>query len=572
MIFEQDKFLAKIHNHLVGTGIFFIGLFWLIESILHCYFVGGHFLANTLYPDGHELWMRFVVVVLLSLFILYGKNAIDHVRQFESDLAVREKETQQILAELHQIFRTASVGMRLIDRNFNIVKINETFSRMVGVVPENAVGRKCFDIFAGNMCHSVDCPLQMVLDGREVGEYEVSKTLADGSVLICNLTVSRFEEADGNIGIVEAFKDITEFRNIQNILKSERDLLHRILFQQLECVGIVNSRYILEYQNEVLKKRASGKYDGLCYEILREMKEPCPDCLMQKAILTEKIQRHEYDNNYGKWFQCTYTPFVDNNGEKKALVSCLDITESKNSIAAAIHSERLAELGELAAGVAHEINNPINGIINYAQIIANKTQPGDQMNVISHRIIREGDRIAGIVASLLSFSRQGNENRCLIGLEDLLRETLTLTGAQLRKDGIVLSVNIKNDLSPVFAVAQEIEQVFLNIINNSRYALNVKYPHGGEMKKLAIDIGVLNIDGDTVVRTSFTDYGTGIPAKIIEKVCNPFFSTKPTGKGTGLGLTISHKIIDKHGGNMFFESTDGEHTRVVVDLPVFLPN
>ncbi len=515
-----------------------------------------------------------VVPVLKSVTKVQYKGK-PHLLEAFFDITEQKKmqlAIQQAHAEMNQIFQTASVGMRLIDRHFNILKINQAFSELSGFSSERAIGRKCYDVFAGNMCHSAACPLKQILDGRKLEDYEVSKTRSDGSVITCDLTATRFEGPNGMIGIVEAFKDITELKRIQDELISERDRLHRILFHQFENVGIINGRYVLEYQNELLKKQTAGKERCRCYEVFRDRDQPCDDCLLQKALESGKIQRFEFDTAAGRSYQHTYTPFVDNNGQKKAVVSQRDITERKASIATAIRAEHLAALGELAAGVAHEINNPINGIINYAQILVNKTHAGDQLNLISDRIIGEGDRIAAIVASLLSFSRRDNEKRSLVSIAELLEESLTLTGAQLRKDGIVLSVNMEDNLLPLSARPQEIEQVFLNIINNSRYALNEKYPQGGECKSLDIDVSMIPDNGNAIIRACFTDHGPGIPPHVMDKVINPFFSTKPKGKGTGLGLSISHRIVENHGGRLAIESGEGEYTKVTVELPVEMVN
>ncbi len=524
----------------------------------------------------HELLTteKMVVPILKSVTEIQYQGK-PHLLEAFFDISEQKKMQQalhQAHAELNQIFQTATVGMRLIDSNFNILKINETFAELSGVTPEVAVGKKCFEVFAGGMCHQEDCPLQKVIDGRELTDYEVSKIRSDGSVLICNLTVSRFEGADGMIGVVEAFKDITELKKIQHALQSEHDRLHSILFHQFESVGIINDHYLLEYQNELLKKHTAGKEPCHCYEVFRDKDEPCDDCFMQKAFASAKIQRFEFDSLSGRSFQHTYTPFVDNNGQNKVVVSRQDISERKAALAMAISSERLAALGELAAGVAHEINNPINGIINYGQILVNKTKKEDPLNTIANRIIKEGDRIAAIVASLLSFSRRENEKKSLVSIRELLQESLTLTGAQLKKDGIALSVNMAENLFPVSAIGQEIEQVFLNIINNSRYALNEKYPQSGDQKKLDIDVSIVSTSDDIVVRTCFKDYGTGIPPEQLEKVVDPFFSTKPKGKGTGLGLTISRRIVENHRGTIDIDSIAGEYTEVTVNFPAQYAN
>lgn len=475
---------------------------------------------------------------------------------------------QQAHAELDQIFQTATVGMRLIDNNFNILKINQTFSLLSGIATDEAVGRKCYEVFAGNMCHTADCSMRRVLAGEELADYEVTKVRSDGSVLICSLTVTPFAQTDGNIGLVESFKDISELKKVHIAVQSERDRLYNILFHQFESVGIITDHYLVEFQNELLKEQTTGQANWYCFQIFMNRSSPCDNCCMQQSFSSETVQRFEFDSHDGRSYQHTYTPFIDNDGHWKAVISRREITEEKASKAAALNAERLAALGELAAGVAHEINNPINGIINYAQILVNKTEPDNPFHEISNRIITEGDRIAAIVASLLSFARRDSENRSLLDLGDLLNDSLILAGTQLRKNGITLAVAIDDGLPPVLAAGQQLQQVFMNIISNSRYALNEKYPEGHEKKRLTIEIGLFQENDELFIRSCFIDSGVGIAPELIDKIVNPFFSTKPRSKGTGLGLSISHQIIQSHGGVLAIASVPDEYTKVTIDLPV----
>ncbi|BBO68300.1 hypothetical protein DSCA_22300 [Desulfosarcina alkanivorans] len=500
----------------------------------------------------------------------------EHLLEAFFDITEQKKMEQTIRqahAELDQIFQTASVGMRLIDRNFNILKVNHAFSALSGIHGDRAVGQKCYDVFEGSMCHTDECPLQVILNGETLTEYEVSKKRSDGSSLTCILTATRFDDPRGDVaGIVESFKDVTELKKTQMFLESERDRLHRILFHQFENVGIVNAEYKLEYQNELLKGHTGGKAGGFCYQVFRDRNQPCEICLMRKALSTGKIQRFEFDTRAGRSFQHTYTPFIDNDGQGKAVVSQRNITEHKASMAAAIRSEHLAAIGELAAGVAHEINNPINGIINYAQMMVNKTDTDDMLNTVSRRIIKEGDRIAVIVKTLLSFARRDSEKKDRVRIHDLIEDSLTLTRAQLRKDGVHLKLDLDDTLVPIPAKAQEIQQVFVNIINNSRYALNEKYRGAHDAKRLEITAGMIADNGHSMMQASFTDWGTGIKPELMEKVIHPFYSTKPKGKGTGLGLSISHQIIENHGGRLHLQSMAGVFTKVIVELPVQCAN
>jgi len=138
----------------------------------------------------------------------------------------------------------------------------------------------------------------------------------------------------------------------------------------------------------------------------------------------------------------------------------------------------------------------------------------------------------------------------------------------MRKDGVRLRSEMPPDLPEIFGHSQQIQQVFLNVINNARYALNQKYKGAAEGKKFEIYGEEVTIDICPYVRIRFNDGGSGIPANVIDKIMNPFFSTKPSSKGTGLGLSISHGIISDHGGRLTIESIEGEFTNVIIDLPV----
>jgi C4-dicarboxylate-specific signal transduction histidine kinase len=244
-----------------------------------------------------------------------------------------------------------------------------------------------------------------------------------------------------------------------------------------------------------------------------------------------------------------------------------DITEKMMIEAEIMRASQLASIGELAAGVAHEINNPINGIINFAQIIADKTNAGSKENKVAHHIINEGDRIAKIVASLLSFARSTENDRSSIRFKEVLSESLLMINAQLRKEGTRMKISIPSRLPEIRADFQEIEQVCLNIINNARHTLNVKYPHSHENKNLEIIGEEVKVDGSPYVRVIFHDHGVGIPKDLMGKIMNPFFTTKPPGSGTGLGLSISYNIIRSHGGNMKIQSVEGEGTKAIIELP-----
>ena len=501
-------------------------------------------------------------------------NGRDHLLEAFFDISDRkkmERDLRQAHAELDQIFQTASVAMRLVDRDFNVLKINRTFEQLTGVTEREAVEKKCHEVFSGPTCFTEECPLTRILNGKEAVECYMDKHQPDGENIPCILTATPFIGSDGNIvGIVESFRDISELRRAHDAIETERDKLKRILAHFVEGVCIINEDFMLEYQNTILTDYFGNCEDKPCYAAFHDRAAPCEPCLMQTATRTGKNQHADFETSEERSFEKVYTPITDIDNQQKVVLLMRDVTEKKASTAAIMRAEQLAALGEMAAGVAHEINNPINGIINYAQVQINKSEEGSVVHDIAGRMIEEGHRIARIVEGLLFFARQKHEARRRVSVSKILNDSMALIAAQTRKDNIHLKIDIPDDLPDIFAQAHEIEQVFVNIISNARYALNQKYQHPHEDKILKISAETVKPNGNLIVRVCFYDHGTGIPSNIIDKVMNPFFTSKTEGKRTGLGLSISHGIMEDHGGRLIIQSEEGRYTRVNVEFPVHI--
>lgn len=237
-------------------------------------------------------------------------------------------------------------------------------------------------------------------------------------------------------------------------------------------------------------------------------------------------------------------------------------------------SAKLASLGELSAGVAHEINNPLNGVINFAQLL--KDEPVERTN-FEHQmidgIIDEGGRIAEIVRGLLTFARHDENEPRQINLAEMINTSIALFGRQFEKDGVRVEIDIAPDLPPVRGDVSRLRQVIVNMISNAHYALKARPIDATEEKLFRIKAHSLEkiASGQSqgsVVRLEFYDNGTGINRKDIPRVFDPFFTTRRDSGGTGLGLSISFGIVRDHGGMITVSSEEGSYTRFQIELPI----
>jgi signal transduction histidine kinase len=227
-------------------------------------------------------------------------------------------------------------------------------------------------------------------------------------------------------------------------------------------------------------------------------------------------------------------------------------------------SSKLASIGELSAGVAHEINNPLNGIINFAQLLKDDevARTEDQRRMLDG-IIGEGERIARIVRDLLTFARQDPQKLTHVDVGATIRDAMSLFGRQLRKDGIEVEIDVEPGLPPVWADGPRLRQVVVNMVSNAHHALRAKKSGPKLFRTTARAAGGRDAPG---VRIEFYDTGVGIRRADIEKVFDPFFTTRRATGGTGLGLSLSFGIVREYGGTITVESAEGEYTRFTVEL------
>jgi len=233
-----------------------------------------------------------------------------------------------------------------------------------------------------------------------------------------------------------------------------------------------------------------------------------------------------------------------------------------------LHQQKLEAIGTLAAGVAHEINNPLNGILNFAELLASRLGGDGPERSWAQSIVVEAERVGHIVKDLLAFSRYEKQSHSEAHMADIVRGILSLVGAVLRKDQIQVEVDVPGDLPSVRCRTQQIQQVLLNLLTNARDALNERYVGHHDDKRVAIRCREFHRDGRRWLRTTVEGHGAGIAPDVAPRIFDPFFTTKPRDLGTGLGLSLSFSIVREHHGELWFETDQGNGTRFHIDLPV----
>ncbi len=235
--------------------------------------------------------------------------------------------------------------------------------------------------------------------------------------------------------------------------------------------------------------------------------------------------------------------------------------EIKKTHASLMQTEKLASLGRMAAGVAHEINNPLTGVVTFAHLMKNRFQPGSPDAEDLDVIIEQAERCAKIIKNLLTFARATPSEKAEININNVLSRTINLVKNQEKFHNIKFNINLDDSSLISLGDASQFQQICLNMFLNSADAMN-------QRGTITVATRKIQEDNKTFVEIEFTDTGGGINEEDMHKLFEPFFTTKPVDKGTGLGLSVSHGIVKHLGGNINVESTIGKGTSFFVRLPL----
>ena len=301
-----------------------------------------------------------------------------------------------------------------------------------------------------------------------------------------------------------------------------------------------------------------------CHQVLQNRDDPCPFCTNDKIFgeYLGKTYIWEFQNEITQqWFRCADKAITWSDGRNVRLEIATDITESKLFTQGQIRTEKLSALGLVAAGVAHELNNPLMGVLNYTQYCLHKTGMDDKRYPVLMDIEQETKRCAGIVESLLSASRMDDltsGNIMNFNPERVIDDVVRLLEYRASKEKVRVSKKAGENISEVKMSRDAFQQLFLNLYTNAIDSVE-------SSKEKSVSIEIMEETDQLILK--ITDTGCGIPHELREKIFDPFYTTKAPGKGTGLGLATCWKIVHSQGGHIDCQSRPGVGTTMTVFLP-----
>jgi len=253
-------------------------------------------------------------------------------------------------------------------------------------------------------------------------------------------------------------------------------------------------------------------------------------------------------------------PLRDETGRLYGTVGIIkNVTELKMAQRHLLQAEKLGAIGEVVSGVAHELNNPLAGVLGYAQLLMGGPMEARQQRSVE-RIFESALRCQKIVQNLLAFARQHPAEKRYLGLNGIIEKTLDLKAYQLKVNNIKVVRHLDPDLPKTMLDFNQIQQVLLNVINNAQYSMSTHQGQGTLSVRTTLREGT--------IRVEIEDDGPGIARDVLGRIFDPFFTTKPVGEGTGLGLAVSYGIIKAHGGRIWADSMPGRGTRILIEVPV----
>ena len=510
---------------------------------------------------------------------LPGRDWDDEIGQLASaigkmgrQICEKQEELNRQRHEFQELFEQVPCYITVQDRDLRLLNYNRQFSRHFSPEP---LGR-CYEVYKGRTEKCEPCPVMRTFEDGECHSSEETGVTRGGVLSCWMVRTSPIRDTSGNItAVMETSLDITQMKRLEEeIRKSEQK--YRDIFNH-----IPNAVFVLERSNlAILDSNDSmqGIYGYEKREIVgtpfMDLFDPVDRARCETEIRTsDTLAQTRQIRKDGKTIYVNICVSPSEYLEREAyLVTAVDVTERLMAEQQLIQASKMSTLGEMATGMAHELNQPLSVIKTASGFLVRKVKKQepiltDILQTMAEEIDSHVDRASRIINHLREFGRKSEVKKERVDANEALTQALDIFSQQLKLRGIEVVRELEENLPLVWGDLNRMEQVFINLLINARDAIEEKIEKSSdgcvEMKIL-----LRTSSGEGKVTVEVRDTGTGIPESAMDKIFEPFFTTKQVGKGTGLGLSISYGIVQDYQGTIRVETRENEGAAFIVEFPV----
>jgi len=520
--------------------------------------------------------------LLLTFFcgttMYFGQKSRLQAASLRKEIAERNKAEKQI-RKLSQAVEQSPASVLITDTSGNIEYVNPSFTGLTGYAVDEVKGGNPRILKYTNTPPAVYKELWDTITAGKEWRGEIRNIKKSGEPYWALLTISPIKDENGVITHFSGtMEDITERKNWEKQLLESETRFRTLVDKAVDSIFLHDHEGQFIHVNSKACESLGYSRDELILSNVADIEQGIPIEELKNIWSTISKGRTVILEGTHKRKEGTLFPVeihlgrIDFQESDYFIAIARDISERKRAEEAiksaqqeVMASQKMASIGQLAAGVSHEVLNPLNILSVHLQMLTKMQMPNSKVGDHLDKMGNEVHRIEKIVRALLTFSRKSEAEPQFIDIERELNEICDLVTNEFQLENIHIKKNFSGDLEATSFDKDEWRQVFLNLINNARQAM----PNGGTLTLATKNVETRNAH---FVEVAVSDTGVGIDKEILEKIFDPFFTTKEEGKGTGLGLSVCHGIVEKNGGAIKVESEKGKQTKFVINLPAWHDN
>ena len=465
---------------------------------------------------------------------------------------------------LEATFEASSVAFGILT-NTMLKEVNDAFCRMLGYSRDEIVGKKFRMFCTTNDEFKTIGKIYTNISRLGSSTAETRLSRKDGEIINVSMSFSAFNKNDLSQGVAVSLIDITERKRVEEKLEQAAEEWRATFDSITDLISIHDKDNRIIRVNkavaDMLKTTPKALTGKVCHKVMHSTKEPPISCPHLETLKTGKpVVVETYNPKFEAYFHESGSPLYNEKGEVTgSIIVARDITQQKRIEEQLILADRLASIGELSSGIAHELNNPLTSVIGFSQLLIEGDVPDNIKEDLSI-VYSEAQRAAAIVKNLLTFARKHTPVKQLSQINTVIEDVMRLRDYEQRVNNIEVEKHLAANLPEIMIDPFQMQQVFLNIVVNAEFAMLEAHNKG----KMVITTE----KSDNIIKITFTDDGSGITKENLKHMFDPFFTTKEVGKGTGLGLSICHGIVTEHGGQIYARSGRGQGATFIIELPL----